>query len=138
MMPKKLKQEPRADELEKPYEARPLADDAKKRVVAQCAQKRGRAPGFLMSEERRGKIKNSSILNALIEYFQGKREMSGTQVRVGLRLLKTVLPDLRPVTPEFSIRRSLEAIIRLRQGPLEVKQKHAGEASEIQAGISSG
>jgi hypothetical protein len=97
MMPKKLKQEPRADELEKPYEARPLADDPKKRFVAQCAQKRGRAPGFLMSEEHRGKIKNSSILNALIEYFQGKREMSATQVSVGLGLLKKVLPDLPPL-----------------------------------------
>jgi hypothetical protein len=51
-----------------------------------------------MSEEHRGKIKNSSILNALIEHFQGEREMSATQVRVGLGLLKKVLPDLQSVT----------------------------------------
>jgi hypothetical protein len=65
---------------------------------------RGRQPGFRMSDEHRGKIRNSSILNALIEHFEGKREMSDTQVRVGLGLLKRVLPDLRPVTTEFSSR----------------------------------
>jgi hypothetical protein len=63
---------------------------------------RGRQRGFRMSDEHRGKIRNSSILNALIEHFEGKREMSDIQVRVGLGLLKKVLPDLRPVTPEFS------------------------------------
>ncbi len=78
-------------------------DNAKEGVVAHCARKRGRSRGFRMSEAHRGKIKNSSILNALIEYFQGRREMSATQVSVGLRLLKKVLPDLQPVTPEFSV-----------------------------------
>jgi hypothetical protein len=58
---------------------------------------RGRQRGFRMSEAHRGKIKNSSILNALIEYFQGKREMSATQVSVGLGLLNKVLPDLPPL-----------------------------------------
>jgi hypothetical protein len=73
-------------------------DNAKDGVVAHCARKRGRAPGFRMSEEHRSKIKNSSILRALIEYFEGKRKMSATQVSVGLRLLKKVLPDLQSVT----------------------------------------
>jgi hypothetical protein len=80
------------------------SDNAKEEIVAHCARKRGRSRGFRMSEEHRGKIKNSSILNALIEYVEGKREMSDTQVRVGLGLLQRVLPDLRPVTPEFSSR----------------------------------
>ena len=47
-----------------------------------------------MSEEHRVKIKNSNILNALIEHVEGAREMSASQVTAGLGLLKKVLPDL--------------------------------------------
>lgn len=54
---------------------------------------RGRKPGFLMTEEHRVKIKNSNILNALIEHVEGKRDMSATQVSAGLGLLKKVMPD---------------------------------------------
>jgi hypothetical protein len=55
---------------------------------------RGRKPGFTMSESHRVKIKNSNILNALIEHVEGKREMSSTQVTAGVALLKKVMPDL--------------------------------------------
>jgi len=55
---------------------------------------RGRKPGFQMTDEHRVKIKNSNILNALIEHVEGKREMSATQVSAGLGLLKKVMPDL--------------------------------------------
>lgn len=55
---------------------------------------RGRKPGFMMSNEHRGKIQNSNILKALIEHVEGKREMSATQVSAGLGLLRKVLPDL--------------------------------------------
>lgn len=58
----------------------------------------GRQPGFRMSEEHRGKIRNSNILNALIEHATGTREMSATQVTAGLGLLKKALPDLSAVT----------------------------------------
>jgi hypothetical protein len=47
-----------------------------------------------MTEEHRVKIKNSNILNALIEHVEGSREMSPTQVSAGLGLLKKVMPDL--------------------------------------------
>jgi hypothetical protein len=47
-----------------------------------------------MSEEHRVKIKNSNILNALVEHVEGTREMSATQVSAGLGLLKKVMPDL--------------------------------------------
>jgi len=57
----------------------------------------GRAPGFRMSEEHRVKIKNSNILNALIEHAEGKREMSSTQVTAAMGLLKKVMPDLQAV-----------------------------------------
>jgi len=55
---------------------------------------RGRKPGFQMTDEHRVKIKNSNILNALIEHVEGKREMGATQVSAGLGLLRKVMPDL--------------------------------------------
>ena len=58
---------------------------------------RGRKPGFVMSDEHRDKIRNSNILNALIEHTEGKREMSPSQVTAGLGLLKKALPDLQAV-----------------------------------------
>lgn len=51
-----------------------------------------------MSEEHRVKIKNSNILNALIEHVEGTREMSATQVSAGLGLLRKVMPDLASTT----------------------------------------
>ena len=50
-----------------------------------------------MGNEHRDKIRNSNILNALIEHVEGKREMSGSQVTAGLGLLKKVMPDLANV-----------------------------------------
>lgn len=51
-----------------------------------------------MSEEHRVKIRNSNILNALIEHVEGRRDMSATQVTAGLGLLKKALPDLASIT----------------------------------------
>ena len=59
---------------------------------------RGRQPGFKMSDEHRVKIKNSNILNALIEHVEGERDMSATQVSAGLGLLRKVMPDLASTT----------------------------------------
>lgn len=56
--------------------------------------KRGRSPGFQMSDAHRVKIQNSNILNALVEHVEGKREMSATQVSAGIALLRKVMPDL--------------------------------------------
>jgi len=61
------------------------------------ADKRGRKPGFRMSDEHRVKIQNSNILNALIEHIEGNRDMSATQVSAGLGLLRKVLPDVSSV-----------------------------------------
>lgn len=55
---------------------------------------RGRKPGFRMSESHRDKIRNSNILNALVEHVEGKRDMSASQVSAGLGLLKKIMPDL--------------------------------------------
>ncbi len=43
--------------------------------------------------ERR-KIQASGILDALIEYAEGRRDMSSSQVSAALGLLKKALPDL--------------------------------------------
>lgn len=51
-------------------------------------------PAYKMSNAHRDKIKNSNILNALIEHAEGDREMSSTQVTAGLGLLRKVMPDL--------------------------------------------
>jgi hypothetical protein len=56
---------------------------------------RGRKPGFKMTDEHRLKIKNSNILNALIEHVTEGREMSPSQVTAGLGLLRKVMPDLQ-------------------------------------------
>lgn len=55
---------------------------------------RGRTPGFVMSDAHRDKIRNSNILNALVEHVEGKREMSASQVTAGLGLLRKIMPDL--------------------------------------------
>lgn len=59
--------------------------------------KRGRKPGFRMSEEHRDKIRNSNILSALIAHVTDGREMTATQVTAGLGLLNKVLPNLSSV-----------------------------------------
>lgn len=61
---------------------------------------RGRKPGVQLTEQHRDKIRNSNILTALIEHAEGTRDMSSTQVKAGLGLLKKALPDLSAVTHE--------------------------------------
>lgn len=51
-------------------------------------------PSYQMGTHHRDKIKNSNILNALIEHVEGQREMSASQVTAGLGLLKKIMPDL--------------------------------------------
>ncbi|MEO1538494.1 MAG: hypothetical protein AAFR73_12275 [Pseudomonadota bacterium] len=47
-----------------------------------------------MSHTHRDKIKNSNILNALVEHVEGQRDMTSTQVTAGIALLKKIMPDL--------------------------------------------
>lgn len=56
---------------------------------------RGRTAGFTMSNEHRDKIKNSNLLNRLLEHALGNIEMTATQCTVGLALLKKIMPDLQ-------------------------------------------
>lgn len=66
---------------------------------------RGRKPGFRMGSEHRDKIKNSNILNALIEHVEGKRDMSASQVSAGLGLLRKVMPDLSQSDVNHTVKR---------------------------------
>ena len=72
----------------------------------------GRQPGFRMSEEHRVKIKNSNILNALIEHVTENREMSASQVSAGLGLLKKVMPDLANIQHSGDDDSPLKIVIR--------------------------
>lgn len=72
-----------------------MSDQADEAVAVKRG--RGRSP-YRMSEEHRDKIRNSNILNNLIEHVSGNREMTSTQVSAGLGLLKKCLPDLQAVT----------------------------------------
>ena len=59
---------------------------------------KGRPPGFRMSEAHRIKIQNSQILNRLLTHFESEPCLTDSQVKVGLGLLKKVLPDLQSMT----------------------------------------
>ena len=74
-----------------------MSGDQAPAVAPEEKRGRGRTP-YRMSEAHREKIRNSNILNALVEHVEGKREMSATQVTAGLGLLKKCLPDLQSVT----------------------------------------
>lgn len=81
--------------------------------VRTMARKRGRAPGFIMTEEHRRKIANSNVLKYLLEHVQGKRELSATQAQVGLGLLKKVLPDLQSVEHNGNPENPIETVTRI-------------------------
>ena len=55
-------------------------------------------PEYRMGTAHRDKIKNSNILNALIEHAEGTRDMAPSQVSAGLGLLKKIMPDLAATT----------------------------------------
>ena len=74
-----------------------MSDQADDAVASDVKRGRGRTP-YRMSEAHREKIRNSNILNALLEHVEGNREMSSTQVSAGLGLLKKCLPDLQSVS----------------------------------------
>jgi hypothetical protein len=74
-----------------------MSGDQAEAVAPEAKRGRGRSP-YRMSEAHREKIRNSNILNALLEHVEGNREMSSTQVTAGLGLLKKCLPDLQSVT----------------------------------------
>jgi hypothetical protein len=53
-----------------------------------------RRSGLALFTSERRKIRASGILEALIEYAEGRRDMSSSQVSAALGLLRKALPDL--------------------------------------------
>jgi len=51
----------------------------------------------MLTEEHRDKIRKSNIFSNLIQHAEGKKDLSPTQVQVGLALIKKILPDLQSV-----------------------------------------
>jgi len=58
-----------------------------------------------MPESHRDKIRNSNVLNALIEHAEGKREMQPSQVTAGLGLLRKVMADLSQSDVNHTVKR---------------------------------
>lgn len=81
---------------------------------------RGRTGGFKLTDEHRGKIANSSILNCLIEHAEGRREMSSTQVSAALGLLRKVLPDLQASENKTEI--TVQSVMRMPTPAREVDE----------------
>lgn len=92
---------------------------------------RGRAAGFVMPESHRLKIKNSNILNALIQHVEGKREMSASQVTAGLGLLRKVLPDLA-ASADVGDCGELRPVNRLTDDELEAIAAGSGAGTDTQ------
>jgi hypothetical protein len=76
--------------------------------------------GDRFSSERR-KIRASSILDALIEYAEGRRDMSSSQVSAALGLLKKALPDLSTESPSDEIDRDAEGRSTLENDLIEFR-----------------
>ena len=66
-------------------------------------RKRGRLPGFTMSEEHRLKIAKSNTLSYLLKHVEGERDMSATQVTAAIALLKKFVPDLQAVDGAMNV-----------------------------------
>lgn len=73
---------------------------------------------FSMSNEHRTKIQNSQILKYLIEHAEGRRDMTATQVTVGLGLLRKIMPDLA-ATADTGEHGALKSLSRMTDDELE-------------------
>lgn len=73
----------------------------------------GRPAGFTMNEHHRLKLRNSNLINVLLEHALGRREMSATQVTAGLGLAKKFLPDLAALTVSGDAANPLTTIIKI-------------------------
>lgn len=70
--------------------------------------------------ERR-KIQASGILDALIEYAEGKRDMSSSQVSAALGLLKKALPDLSTLSLPDEVKPHDEGSTALSDTVIEIR-----------------
>ena len=77
--------------------------------------KRGQGIRSRLPEAYREKVKNSKILNRLIDFAEGKpgADMSAHQVTAALGLLRKVLPDLSAQSTETYLRQEIEMNVKV-------------------------
>jgi hypothetical protein len=82
------------------------------------SKKRDRADPF--HRERR-KIRESGVLNALIDYVEGKRDLSSSQVSAALGLLRKSISDPSALTPCGAVEMEKNKTLTADTGPIEIR-----------------
>ena len=105
-------------------------------MASKVGRPKGSGKGVRFGEEHRDKIRKSNIFRYLIDHAEGKREMSQTQVNVGLAMMKKVLPDMssvqisgdpdQPVQHEHSVSPALEEVASLLSG-IAAREREDGD-----------
>lgn len=81
------------------------------------SKERNRADPF--HRERR-KIRESGVLDALIDYVEGKRDLSSSQVSAALGLLRKSISDLSAFAPSGTVEREKNEIFTADVIPIEI------------------
>ena len=82
------------------------------------SKKRDHADPF--HRERR-KIRESGVLDALIGYVEGKRDLSSSQVSAALGLLKKSVSDLSTYTPSGEVDGVKSDMLTADAAPIEIR-----------------
>ncbi len=82
------------------------------------SKKRDRADPF--HRERR-KIRESGVLDALIDYIEGKRDLSSSQVSAALGLLRKSISDLSAHAPCGAVDGVKNEIFTAPAAPIEIR-----------------
>jgi hypothetical protein len=82
------------------------------------SKKRDRADPF--HRERR-KIRESGVLNALIDYVEGKRDLSSSQVSAALGLLGKSISDPSALAPRGAVEVGKNNTLTADTGPIEIR-----------------
>jgi hypothetical protein len=82
------------------------------------SKKRDRADPF--HRERR-RIRESGVLNALIDYVEGKRDLSSSQVSAALGLLRKSISDLSTHAPSGVVEGMKTEIFTADATPVEIR-----------------
>jgi hypothetical protein len=82
------------------------------------SKKRDRADPF--HRERR-KIRESGVLDALIDYVEGKRDLSSSQVSAALGLLRKSISDLSTHASSGAVESMKNELITADAAPIEIR-----------------
>lgn len=82
------------------------------------SKKRDRADPF---HRQRRKIRKSGVLDALIDYVEGKRDLSSSQVSAALGLLRKSIPDLSNHAHSGVVESVKNEIFSAHAAPIEIR-----------------